>query len=97
MSAVCSIEPASARPMPSSKDFFPRSITPAGISASWVRNTKSATYLVTPVTCGNGGGQGEVVDASADPGTALAHNEIPAPALIEVRKKVRRFIYLLTP
>src|SRR5215469_3235806 len=92
MSAVWSFEPASAKPMPSKSDFFPRSITSGGISANCVCTTNSATYLVRPAVLGKGTEQDEGTAESADPAADFARTPNPAPMLIEVRKKSRLLI-----
>src|SRR5215472_8016707 len=62
---ITDAEPASARPNPSRIDFFPRSITSAGMSSYFVFTINSATALVSPGAFGNSAGAAGDEDASA--------------------------------
>src|SRR6266852_6360826 len=64
---ITDAEPASARPNPSRIDFFPNSITSAGMSAYFVLTINSATDLVSSGAFGNSAAAAGDGDASPRP------------------------------
>src|SRR5258708_2053702 len=79
-------DPASANPKPSKIDFFPSSMTSAGIASYFVLTMNSATDLVRPGAFGNSAAAG-AGDASTRPPVNAS-----ADTASELLNKSRRFI-----
>src|SRR5580692_1192596 len=89
---ITDAEPASESPNPSRIDFFPSSITSAGMSSYFVLTINSAVDLVRPGAFGNSAAAGVAAALAAGEASTLAPAKASADAASEFLNRSRRFM-----